>query len=108
MAEDAARAVRVPGPRGDRHVPTRPRGQPRPATAAAYARERPASLRVLSAEFANRHRAAVRIVRPHSPGRTDLRHNMVRRQQPFPALRTAADAARGKTGCAARCYRATG
>ena len=59
LADHAARAVGIPGPRRDRRVPARPRGPARRAAAAgADACERPARVRVLPAR-----------PKPASPGR---------------------------------------
>jgi DNA-directed RNA polymerase specialized sigma24 family protein len=50
----------------------------------ALRRERPARLRVLPAECADRRRAAVLAVRPHAGGRPDIRDHLVRRSGVFP------------------------
>ena len=71
-----------------RLVPTRANGQP--------------AFGVLPAVRTNRHRAGVRVVRPHARGRPDIRDHLVRRHQRLPALRTAADAAVGKRAMRSR------
>src|SRR5215216_5822688 len=96
MADHAARAARVPGPRRDRRVPPRSGGTPRRSAAGgANPRQYPAGVRLLSPHQRYRHRATARAVRPHPPGRPDLRDNVVRREQRLPALRTTADLALG-------------
>ena len=60
VADDAARALRVPGPRRDRRVPTRPHGPARRAAARPDPRQRPAGLRLLLPEPSDRDRATVR------------------------------------------------
>jgi integrase/recombinase XerD len=50
----------------------------------------------------NRHRAAVRVVRPHARRRPDIRDHLVRRHHRPPPVRTAADAAVGKAATCSR------
>ncbi|MBV9798540.1 MAG: sigma-70 family RNA polymerase sigma factor [Solirubrobacterales bacterium] len=100
LADDAARAVRVPGPGRDRRVPMRPRGPTRGAATRTHARERPAGVRRLLPHASNRDRATVRNARPHAGERPNIRDHMVRRHRLLPALRTPANSAVGRRRCA--------
>ena len=108
VADDAAPALRVPGPQRDRRVPARPRGPARRAAAAACRPAPTASRRSAATSQARRPTSrAVRALRPDPGGRPDLRHHLVRRQQRLPALRPAADAAGSRVTCSAHSARRT-
>jgi RNA polymerase sigma factor (sigma-70 family) len=99
LADDAAVALGIPGPRRDQRVPALPRGRARHAAAPrTNACEPPARLRVLHAVCTNGNRTGTLACRPHAGGRPDIRAHLVPRHQPLPALRTAARAAVRKAG----------
>ena len=96
VADDAARALRIPGSRQDRLVPTQPHDHARRAATGTDPRQHPTSIRRLLPTPPDRDRPTVRSARPDPRGPADLRDHLVWRQQRLPALRAAADTPIGK------------
>ena len=79
VAHDAAPAARVPGPRGDRRLPSPPRRAARRAAARrANPRQHPAGLRLLPPGPARSDRPALRNDRADARGRRDRGDHLVR------------------------------
>src|SRR5580692_3922910 len=94
-AADAARAAGVPGARRDRRVLPEPHLVGRAAHPdGAHPRERPARVRLLPSGSARAGGPRERADRADPRGRQDLRDHPVRRQQPVPPFRSAANPAR--------------
>ena len=98
LADDAAPALRVPGPRGDRPLPGRPRRPARPA-AAGRLRHAPTGSRRSAATSPTRRRA--------SPSRTGCSCSRWRRSGSPPSPGSAAAACSAASGSPSRWRRAT-
>jgi enoyl-CoA hydratase len=89
LADDAALPLRIPGRRGDRAIPSRTRRAPGGATPdRPDPRQRSARIRLLLPVPADRHRAPLRVARPHTRGQQDRGDHLFCRQQCVSPLRT--------------------
>ena len=81
LADDAARARRVSGPRRDRRVPARPQRTARRASRSCRRAPTRSPRSAATSRAQDRDRARVRAARPHAGGRPHIRDHVVRRQR---------------------------